>query len=60
MAVEINAEAEVNNLEDEMDLLYGTRNSEYNLRPRRPRDYSHLDSDFGTRMYDTVQLEKGA
>jgi len=31
-------------LEAEMDLRYGTRNNHYDLRPRRPRDYSHLNT----------------
>jgi len=30
------------NLDDEMEIRYGPRNSNYDLRPRRPRDYSHL------------------
>jgi hypothetical protein len=30
------------NLEDEMELRYGARSGRYDLRPRRPCDYSHL------------------
>jgi hypothetical protein len=31
-------------LQAEMDLRYGTRSDHYDLRPRRPRDYSHLNT----------------
>ena len=30
------------NPNEDMDLRYGARQSQYNLRPRKPRDYNHL------------------
>jgi hypothetical protein len=42
-----------NNIQEEMDRQYGQRTGAYNLRPRRPRDYSHLH----TIMEDTVMTQ---
>jgi hypothetical protein len=46
---EPNEELEVN-FEDEMDEQYGVRTGAYNLRARKPRDYSHLHAT----LEDTV------
>jgi Reverse transcriptase (RNA-dependent DNA polymerase) len=54
-----NTEGEANNLEDDMDLRYGTRNSEYNLRPRRPQNYSHLHGTLGHICMTQYNLKKG-
>jgi Reverse transcriptase (RNA-dependent DNA polymerase)/Zinc knuckle len=59
MGGEDNTEGEANSLEDDMDLRYGTRNSEYNLRPRRPRDYSHLHGTLGHICMTQYNLKKG-
>jgi hypothetical protein len=42
-----------------MDDAYGPRNHEHNLRPRRPRDYSHLHSILESIVLTQYDLKRG-
>jgi len=43
----------------EMDRIYGPRNNNYNLRPRRPRDYSHLHATLEHIALTQYSLKRG-
>ena len=43
----------------EMDRRYGVRGSEYNLRPRKPRDYSHLHGTLDHIALTQYNLKQG-
>ena len=47
------------NIEDEMNLRYGPRNDHYDLRPRRPRDYSHLHATIDHICMTQYNLKRG-
>jgi Zinc knuckle len=47
------------NLDDEMDLRYGVRSGNYDLRPRRPRDYSHLHTTIEHMCMTQYSLSRG-
>jgi len=54
------ANDEVNEgVELEMDRRYGPRNSTYDLRPRRPRDYSHLFTTISHNVLTQYNFKKG-
>jgi hypothetical protein len=54
-----NTELEQSNLEETMNERYGVRNSEYDLRPRRMRDYSHLHTTLEHTCMTQYNLKKG-
>jgi hypothetical protein len=47
------------NLEGEMELRYGVRSGRYDLRPRRPRDYSHLHATMDHTCITQYNLKRG-
>jgi hypothetical protein len=47
------------NLEGEMELRYGVRSGRYDLRPRRPRDYSHLHATMDHTCMTQYNLKRG-
>jgi hypothetical protein len=47
------------NIEQEMNEAYGPRNNDYNLRPRRPRDYSHLHTVLEGTVMTQHNMKKG-
>jgi len=49
--------AGVHELEDEMDMRYGQRNSQYNLRQRKTRNYSHLHNTLGEILTQKLRSE---
>ena len=54
---------EAGNIENEMDEKYGPRNQQYNLRPRKPRDYGHLhatiDGNFNATLESIAMTQHG-
>ena len=46
-------------LNAEMDHQYGNRTAAYNLRPRKPRDYSHLHTVLESTMMTQYSMKKG-
>ena len=58
---DIDENEEIDNIPNvnEMDDTYGPRNHEYNLRPRRPRDYSHLHTTLESTVMTQYSLKKG-
>jgi hypothetical protein len=46
-------------LDQEMGDLYGARNSDYGLRPRRPRDYSHLHATLEHTVMTQYSMKRG-
>ena len=48
-----------NTLNMEMDTKYGNRTSQYALRPRRPRDYSHLHTTFESIVMTQHNMKQG-
>jgi hypothetical protein len=46
-------------LEDEMELRYGACSGRYDLRPRRPRDYSHLHATMHHICMTQYNLKRG-
>jgi hypothetical protein len=46
-------------LDQEMDNKYGPRTGEYELRPRRPRDYSHLHTTLEGTVMTQLNMKKG-
>jgi hypothetical protein len=46
-------------LEQEMDARYGARTGHYGLRPRRPRDHSHIHTILGETVMTQHSLKKG-
>jgi hypothetical protein len=42
-----------------MDATYGTRNHSHDLRPRKPRDYSHLHADLEHTVMTQYNVKKG-
>ena len=53
-----NADAH-NDVADLMDERYGVRNSDYNLRPRRPRDYGHMHATLESIVMTQYNMKKG-
>jgi hypothetical protein len=47
------------NLEGEMELRYGVCSGRYDLRPRRPRDYSHLHATMDHTCMTQYNLKRG-
>jgi hypothetical protein len=45
--------------DNDMDARYGKRNSRHSLRPRRPRDYSHLHTTLESTAMTQHSLKKG-
>ena len=59
-AVEDNEEPNEADTTDEiMDRLYGTRNSSYDLRPRKPRDYGHIHTTLEHTVMTQMSMKKG-
>jgi hypothetical protein len=56
---EVEAEVMVENIHDRMNQLYGERTGTYNLRPSRPRDYSHLHTTMEDIVMTQHTLKKG-
>jgi hypothetical protein len=50
---------EMADISSQMDVLYGPRNSSYDLRPRKARDYSHLHLTIGDVCMTQYGLKKG-
>ncbi|KAI2500335.1 Reverse transcriptase (RNA-dependent DNA polymerase) [Fragilaria crotonensis] len=46
-------------IEEQMDEAYGPRNSEYNLRPRKPRDYGHIHTILESTAMTQHSVKKG-
>jgi hypothetical protein len=46
-------------LDQQMEHQYGPRNNEYDLRPRRPRDYSHLHATLEHTVMTQYSMKKG-
>jgi hypothetical protein len=46
-------------LDQEMDARYGARSGHYGLRPRRPRDHSHLHTIIGETVMTQHSLKRG-
>ena len=46
-------------LEEQMDEQYGPRGERYDLRPRKPRDYSHLHGDLEHTALTQYNVKKG-
>ena len=46
-------------LDMEMDAKYGTRSSGYELRPRRPWDYSHMHTTLENTVMTQHNMKKG-
>ena len=44
---------------EQMDQAYGARNSGYDLRPRRPRDYSHMHTTLESIVMTQYNIKKG-
>ena len=55
----IHAEEQVDTVADGMDERYGPRSATYNLRPRKPRDYSHLHATLKQIAMTQYSLNKG-
>ena len=57
---------EADNIDNDMDTKYGPRTQQYNLRPRKPRDYGHLhattDGNFNATLecYDPAWNAEGS
>lgn len=47
------------NMEDDMDTKYGERGGQYNLRPRKPRDYGHLHTTLEYTCMTQYSINKG-
>ena len=47
------------NINAEMNELYGERTNAYNLRPRKPRDFSHLHTVLESTMMTQYSMKKG-
>jgi hypothetical protein len=47
------------NISSQMDVLYGPRNSSYDLQPRKARDYGHLQLTIGDVCMTQYGLKKG-
>ena len=47
------------NVEDVMDIKYGTRLGNYNLRARKPRDYSHIHATLESIVMTQHSVRKG-
>jgi hypothetical protein len=50
---------EMFDISSQMDVLYGPRNSSYDLRPRKARDYGHLHLKIGDVCMTQYGLKKG-
>ena len=48
-----------NDINAEMNELYGERTNAYNLRPRKPRDFSHLHTVLESTMMTQYNMKKG-
>jgi Reverse transcriptase (RNA-dependent DNA polymerase)/Zinc knuckle len=59
MNVNEEAIAHAPNIENEMNEKYGVRLSEHDLRPRRPRDYSHLHATLENIVMTQHSMKKG-
>jgi hypothetical protein len=46
-------------LDQQMEYQYGPRTNEYDLRPRRPRDYSHLHATLEHTVMTQYSMKKG-
>jgi hypothetical protein len=55
----VNEDLIVDDVSEQMDALYGSRNHEYDLRPRKPRDYSHLHADLEHTAFTQYNVKKG-
>jgi len=47
------------NIDEEMDNLYGKRNSRYNMQDRKRRDYSHLHTQSSQLATEQMSMKKG-
>jgi hypothetical protein len=54
-----NTELKEGNHGEEMNARYGVRDSKYDLRPRRMRDYSHLHTKLEHTCMTKYSLKKG-
>jgi hypothetical protein len=59
LALEEEVEATPPHVAQAMDTKYGARQSEHNLRPRRPRDYSHLHTTLESIAMTQHSMKKG-
>ena len=46
-------------VDEQMDQAYGARSSGYDLRPRRPRDYSHMHTTLESIVMTQYNMKKG-
>ena len=46
---------EADNIDNDMDTKYGPRTQQYNLRPRKPRDYGHLHATTDGNLNATLE-----
>ena len=54
-----NVSIDSDNLDRDMNEKYGERNNNYNLRPRKPRDYSHLHGTLEDTVLTQYSLKHG-
>jgi Reverse transcriptase (RNA-dependent DNA polymerase) len=60
---EVEEDEETNNIDEEMDEKYGPRTQQYDLRPRKPRDYGHMhatiDGNFNATLDSIAMTQHG-